>query len=224
MPGFSLWLVPPASSAIHTTLSTLIASALPAQFPADASPPRFVPHVTLTAAIEAAAFSHASAPEPQQKRDAQAWLDGLRLPAAADVRVRFAALDVGEQFVKKLTLRVRNEAEREGEGAGSGLRELARVARLRGVELKGRGKEESRERREVVERWLDEAYLPHCSLVYGSMPISDEKKAQLQAVVEKAGISVDGSGEMGGWEGGSVWLVPTFLPISEWQPWVKRDL
>ncbi|KAK7727056.1 hypothetical protein SLS57_003086 [Botryosphaeria dothidea] len=153
MPGFSLWLVPPESSRVYQALSALIATALPSQFPA-ASPPEFGPHVTLTSDVFSEAFSQ-SQDEEQQKRDAQAWLDGLALPTGRDVKVRFEALDVGER---------------------------------------------------------------------GTMPISEEKKAELQTLIEKAGISIDGSGELGGWEGGDVWLVPTFLEIPNWQPWVKRTL
>lgn len=56
------------------------------------------------------------------------------------------------------------------------------------------------------------------------MPISAEKKTELQSEVEQAGISIDGSGEMGGWQSGEIWLVPTFKSIPEWEPWVKKAL
>lgn len=143
--GFSLWLVPPESSRVYQALSALIATALPSQFPA-ASPPEFGPHVTLTSDVFSEAFSQ-SQDEEQQKRDAQAWLDGLALPTGRDGKVRFEALDVGERFVQKLTLRVRHD----------GVRELASVSRLHGVE---KGQNEA-----AVETWLNTVYKPHCSLV-----------------------------------------------------------
>lgn len=148
--GFSLWLVPPAASPARAALSTLIAESLPAQFPTEQPPPpRFVPHVTLTSDVQLEAFSTPSADEEQQKRDARAWLDALTaLPAGRDVRVRFEALDVGEKFVQKLTLRVSKEG---------GLRELARFSRLHGVERGANA--------DSVDAWLEDAYRPHCSLV-----------------------------------------------------------
>lgn len=144
--------MPPEHSPIHQALSTLIAQALPAHFPAvSPSPPNFVPHVTLTSDVPLQAFhsSNDSNDEAQQKRDAQVWLTKLLLdlPADDDVRVQFEALDVGDKFVQKLTLRVRNR----------GVRELARVCRLHGVE---RGEDGP-----AVEHWLKDGYRPHCSLV-----------------------------------------------------------
>ncbi|KAL0261038.1 hypothetical protein SLS55_004730 [Diplodia seriata] len=135
----------------RAVLSALIAESLPAQFPTEQPPPpRFVPHVTLTADVQLDAFTE-SADEEQQKRDARAWLDRMmahRLPG--DVRVRFEALDVGDKFVQKLTLRVSKDKQ-------GGLRELARVSRLYGVE--------GGKAADAVETWLDGVYRPHCSLV-----------------------------------------------------------
>lgn len=59
------------------------------------------------------------------------------------------------------------------------------------------------------------------------MPIPDEKKAELRRLIENAKVSVDGEGDPGavdGWEGGTVWLVPTFKKIPEWEPWVEKAL
>ncbi|KAF2145531.1 uncharacterized protein K452DRAFT_355968 [Aplosporella prunicola CBS 121167] len=205
MPGCSLWLVPPEGSAISTTLSTLISEILPKHFP-DASPPTFVPHVTLTSDIAPSVFSPAL-DESQQKSDAQAWIDQLpNIPKGGDVVVKFQALDVGEAFVKKLTLRVEK----------GGVKELAFRARMYGVEKGGAPHN--------AEEWVKNSYGPHNSLVYGDMPISDEKKSELQKLVEEAGISINGSGNLGGWKGGDVWLVPTFKNFADWQPWAKRAL
>lgn len=43
-------------------------------------------------------------------------------------------------------------------------------------------------------------------------------------MVKDAGVNLDGNGEMGGWTGGSVWLVPTYKPFEEWKPVAVRDL
>ncbi|KKY19019.1 hypothetical protein UCDDS831_g05651 [Diplodia seriata] len=104
----------------------------------------------MPADVQLDAFTE-SADEEQQKRDARAWLDRMmahRLPG--DVRVRFEALDVGDKFVQKLTLRVFKDKQ-------GGLRELARVSRLYGVE--------GGKAADAVETWLDGVYRPHCSLV-----------------------------------------------------------
>ncbi|KAK7511578.1 2',3'-cyclic-nucleotide 3'-phosphodiesterase [Phyllosticta citriasiana] len=210
MPGCSLWLVPPKDSPIYDKLATLICKTLPAQFP-EATPERlvaagFVPHVTLTSDVPLDLFTRAQdVDEARCKADAQAWLDSIRvsLPRGSEVDVRFRGLDVGNKFVQKLTLRV----ERQG------VRDLALWSRVLAVE-DGLNT--------PAQRWADEAYWPHCSLIYsGSIDISEEKKAQLQKLVEAAGISIDGSGDLGGWKGGTVWLVPTYKPIPEWTPWAE---
>jgi 2',3'-cyclic-nucleotide 3'-phosphodiesterase len=54
--------------------------------------------------------------------------------------------------------------------------------------------------------------------------ISDELKGQIEKTVTDAGISLSGEGELGGWEGGVVWLVPTTKPIEEWKPIAERRL
>jgi 2',3'-cyclic-nucleotide 3'-phosphodiesterase len=43
-------------------------------------------------------------------------------------------------------------------------------------------------------------------------------------MVVESGISLNGEGEMSGWTGGSLWLVPTFKPIEEWKPIAVRQL
>jgi len=42
--------------------------------------------------------------------------------------------------------------------------------------------------------------------------------------ISDAGVSLDGEGEMGGWEGGEVWLVATYKDIKDWEPVAKRKL
>jgi 2',3'-cyclic-nucleotide 3'-phosphodiesterase len=43
-------------------------------------------------------------------------------------------------------------------------------------------------------------------------------------MVLESGISLNAEGEMSGWTGGSLWLVPTFKPIEEWKPVAERKL
>ena len=37
-------------------------------------------------------------------------------------------------------------------------------------------------------------------------------------MVKEAGVNLNGEGELGGWTGGTVVLVPTYKPIAEWTP------
>lgn len=114
MPGSSLWLVPTPDSALHKALSTLITSSIPALYPI-ALPPRFSPHVTLTADTV------------NTSDDPQIWLDGLELPLE-DLHVRIKEPQVGEIFFRKLTLRCQKDdalkalagaGRRAGTGAGA---------------------------------------------------------------------------------------------------------
>ncbi|KAF2084479.1 2',3'-cyclic-nucleotide 3'-phosphodiesterase, partial [Saccharata proteae CBS 121410] len=201
--GCSLWLVPPKSSTLYSVLSDIITTTLPEQFPND-SIPTFVPHVTLTSNINPSLFTD-SIDEEEQQKGAEAWLKKLDLPTAKQVEVTFQGLDVGQVFFKKLTLRVNK----------SGLAKLALVSRKDGVE--GGNEEPARD-------WLESSYGPHCSLMYGDMDIAESKKAQIESSLENAGIDIAGNGSNGGWQGGVVWLVPTFKKIEEWQPWAERAL
>ncbi|KAK5171570.1 hypothetical protein LTR04_001594 [Oleoguttula sp. CCFEE 6159] len=201
MPGSSLWLVPPPSSPIYKALQTLIDSTIPSRFP-DLQPPHFVPHVTLTSDI------------PADLADPQALLGSIDLPSAGDVVVRFEALDVGEAFVKKLTLRVAND------DGGAGVVELATRCRSKGVEGGDTKK---------AEEWARKKFMPHCSLLYsGTDPTKvEEKREQLLQDIREAGIAVGSKNDkdsMNGWTGGSVWFVPTHKSIEEWSPVAKRLL
>lgn len=144
MPGSSLWLLPPSTSPLHTPLTTLITSTLPSLLPSEStsttlSPSFFAPHLTLTSNIPPTIYSPpASSP--------QAWLDSLPLPSASSVRVRFTALRTHDVFFRRCFLEV---------APGNGVEELARVARLWGVEG-GDG--------EKVEGWL-RGFGPHVSLM-----------------------------------------------------------
>lgn len=55
--------------------------------------------------------------------------------------------------------------------------------------------------------------------------VSEEKKAEIERLVEAEGVDVlDGEGEMGGWTGGTVVLVDTSTPVEEWGILARRDI
>lgn len=144
MPGSSLWLLPPPSSPLHKTLTTLITTTLPSLLPSEStsttlSPSFFAPHLTLTSNISPSIYSPPST-------SPQAWLDSLPLPSASSVRVRFTDICTHDVFFRRCFLEV---------AKGNGVEELAAVARLWGVEG-GDG--------ERVEGWLG-GFGPHVSLM-----------------------------------------------------------
>ncbi|KAK1836781.1 putative cyclic phosphodiesterase [Podospora conica] len=195
MPGSSLWLLPPPTSPLHRTLTTLITTTLPTLLPLEStsatlSPSFFAPHLTLTSNIPPSVYT--SSP--------QAWLDSLPLPS---VRIRLTDLCTHDVFFRRCFLQVARER---------GVEELAAVARKWGVE----GGDEER-----VRGWL-EGYGPHVSLMYGSVPMDEERMGVVRKAVEEAGVALGEEGS--GWEGGVVWLVPTDRPIGEWKPIAVREL
>lgn len=55
--------------------------------------------------------------------------------------------------------------------------------------------------------------------------VSEEKKAEIERLVEAEGVDVlDGEGEMGGWTGGAVVLVDTSTPVDKWEILARRDI
>lgn len=137
MPGSSLWLLPPSTSPLHKTLTTLITHTLPSLLPSES--PSFAPHLTLTSNIPPSVYSPPTS-------SPQAWLNSLPLPSASSVRVRFTALRTHDVFFRRCFLEV---------AKGNGVEELARVARLWGVEGGDADK---------VEGWL-RGFGPHVSLM-----------------------------------------------------------
>lgn len=148
MPGASLWLVPPPTSPLHASLSTLITTRVPAIYHAPDSssssapppPPTFPPHITLTSGV-----SVPSLPDGEQE---QQWLDNLALPPDIDdgLILELKGVEAGEIFFRKLTLRV------EKNGA---LRDLALACRVEGT---GCTAEEAR-------GWVEGEFAPHLSLL-----------------------------------------------------------
>lgn len=145
MPGSSLWLVPLPSSPLHKHLATLITSSIPALYPHTTPPLHFSPHITLTADTVPASTSISSEPGAQL----QQWLDDLDLPASVNtLHVKIKEPQVGEAFFRKLTLRCEKSAE---------LMALAAACRAASA---GQQAEE-----EEVQRWVQETYAPHASLM-----------------------------------------------------------
>lgn len=135
MPGSSLWLLPPEDSEVFKAIHDLIANQIPAIYP-KASPPHFVPHVTLTSDILA---EHS---EPQR------WLDGIDLPdSVGKLKVAIGEVKAGGIFTQKLTMRCEKNDE---------ICDLAMYCRAAGVE--GAGMEGAR-------KWVEGSYGPHCSLM-----------------------------------------------------------
>lgn len=141
MPGSSLWLLPPPTHPLYSKLQTLISSTIPTLLfppPSSTTPPSFSPHVTLTSEINPSIYGD----NPQQ------WLDSLSWPKANGVGIKFEGVRTEDVFFRRCYLKVRKE---------DGIKELAALARGEGV-LVGKGKE-------AVREWVDESYMPHCSLM-----------------------------------------------------------
>jgi 2',3'-cyclic-nucleotide 3'-phosphodiesterase len=160
------------------------------------SPHRFIPHVTLTSDISPSIYSS----------DPKAWLDSLELPSGSHVHVKFETLASEDVLYRKLYIKCEKLDE---------LKKLAMVCR-RKVE----GYEEER----TASRWGDREYNPHLSLLYHDCPQLDaEGLRQTEAFVQKAGVTF-GEGDLGGWFGGRVVLVPTHKPVDQWVPLVERSV
>ncbi|GAB7350839.1 hypothetical protein MBLNU459_g1371t1 [Dothideomycetes sp. NU459] len=211
MPGASLWLVPPRSSPFCQLLQTLISTAVPPHF-AGAATHDFVPHVTLTSGIERAAYGS----------DAQAWLAGLGLPDKDEPTVALESLEAGAQFVKKLTL---------GAAKTASLVRLAAACRG-GAVLRGGGDDDDDDgaaaaaAAAAARSWAEEDYLPHLSLMYADLPVSDvqERLSLLEDQIRKAARSLEAGDGGEVCQGGSIVLVDTSKPIAEWVPIAERHL
>ncbi|KAF1956082.1 2',3'-cyclic-nucleotide 3'-phosphodiesteras-like protein [Byssothecium circinans] len=161
------------------------------------SPHLFIPHITLTSDIKLSACL----------LDPQAWLNGIQFPEAADVEVRLKGVASEDVFVRKLYIVV----EKEG-----GIGEMAMRARR---EVEGFG-EEGR-----AERWVEEDFGPHLSLLYHDIPrVEGEELKLVGRWVEDVAEKMEQEGGFWGWKGGRVVLVPTDREIKDWVPIAQRDL
>lgn len=138
MTGSSLWLVPPEDSELYKAIHGLILSQVPAVYSTSA-PTQFTPHVTLTADT----VTHDSRPSQSQE-----WLHGIELPDVTQLHVAIGAVDVGDVFFRKITMRCEKTTQ---------LCDLAAHCRAAGVRDAG-GMDGARE-------WVGGEYRPHCSLM-----------------------------------------------------------
>lgn len=137
MPGSSLWLVPPDDSELYKAIHDLIINHIPPIYPGT-TVPHFTPHITLTSNIDLSLG---------EQSDAQNWLDKIHLPDTTHLKVAIKQAEVGSPFFKKITMRCEKMPE---------LCELAAACRIAGV--KGTDAQKAHV-------WVEEQYLPHCSLM-----------------------------------------------------------
>ena len=135
MPGSSLWLVPPVDSDLYKAVHCLILKLVPSVYPI-AIPPRFTPHVTLTADTV-----------PSDISNPQKWLEGLELPELDSFKVAIQKAQVGSVFFQKLTMRCEKTPE---------LCQLAGHCRAAGLQ-----QTDAKEARD----WIEGNYGPHMSLM-----------------------------------------------------------
>ncbi|KAF1911704.1 2',3'-cyclic-nucleotide 3'-phosphodiesterase [Ampelomyces quisqualis] len=161
------------------------------------SPHIFIPHVTLTSEISPSTYS----------ADPQKWLDSLQLPQPSSLQVRFEKLASEDVFVRKLYIKCSKT---------DGLLSLAATCRL---QVDGFGEEEK------ATNWATEKYNPHLSMLYHDCPVIDaEGLDRVEELVRKPGVILGESGELAGWIGGRVILVPTDKPIDQWSPVADREI
>ncbi|KAK7717800.1 hypothetical protein SLS63_010655 [Diaporthe eres] len=201
MAGSSLWLTPPPTHPLHAVITKLIETTLPAHFPDESPrPPTFAPHLTLTSGIDPGVYGD----QPQK------WLDSIPFPTASNVAIRFERVKTQDFYYRRCYLKC------EFDGA----KDVAAIARARGVE----GEDEVGPK---TQAWLSEwkeAFGPHVSLI-GDVAIDEAKLEEVEDAVEESGVKLgETSHEMGGWQGGTVWLVPTERGIENWKPIATRTL
>ncbi len=131
----SLWLIPPKDSALTKVIHNLINQTLPSSLFPEASLPNFAPHITLTADTVPADLSN-----PQE------WLQQLSLSHISGLKIAIGELHVGDIFFQKMIQLC---------GKSEALRALAGTCRRAGT-----GEEEAE-----VEKWIEENYRPHLSLM-----------------------------------------------------------
>ncbi|KAH7114446.1 2',3'-cyclic-nucleotide 3'-phosphodiesterase [Dendryphion nanum] len=160
------------------------------------SPHLFLPHVTLTTDIDPSIYGTKS----------QNWLDSIELPKATEVQVKFDHLNSEDVFFRKLYVKVVRE----------GVATLGEMARKHVDGFSGE---------DVARKWVDGEYVPHLSLLYHDCAkLEDEELEEINKLAIEHGLSLEGEGDFGSWQGGRVVLVPTDRPIKEWEPIAERLL
>jgi len=198
-----LWLIAPSDDhPFNKSLKELIGTTLPSDFPS-APKNNFIPHVTVTSDIDPAK-TYGSSP--------QEWLDNLSLPAEFkkeknEVVIELEELESGEPFFKKVTLRARKDAN---------LLKLASKCREQGVLV---SESDSK-------AWAEDEYLPHLSLFYGDISMSDVKKRismiELQLGFEFGSLFDCCGGTLA--MGAKLALVDTSKEIKDWTVIAERHL
>jgi 2',3'-cyclic-nucleotide 3'-phosphodiesterase len=69
--------------------------------------------------------------------------------------------------------------------------------------------------------WLVNITRPDMWVPSSDLEVSEEDRLAIEKLVVDA---LSGDLERGGWVGGSIWLVPTYKPIDEWQPIAVKHL
>jgi hypothetical protein len=62
------------------------------------------------------------------------------------------------------------------------------------------------------------------SITSSECTVSAEQLGETEKMAQEAGINLDGEGELRGWVGGTLVLVPTYKEIEEWSPIAQREL
>ncbi|EMC99769.1 hypothetical protein BAUCODRAFT_43864, partial [Baudoinia panamericana UAMH 10762] len=168
MPGYSLWLVPHASSPFTKTAQELISETVPRIFVSDDSQiNHFPPHVTVTSDIDATKVFGDKSP--------QAWLDSLQLPDFKaehnEVVIELEELHAEEPFFRKCNIATK---------ANANLTKLATVCRKDAV----LGGDEAK-----AQAWARSEYRPHFSLFYGDIP-TQQVKSKLPLIEIKLGFAI----------------------------------
>jgi 2',3'-cyclic-nucleotide 3'-phosphodiesterase len=157
----------------------------------------FLPHITLTSEI----------PPSKHSSDPQAWLNSLSFPSKDEVQVKFAKVASEDVFFRKLYIQC---------AKSDGLKKLASACRS---EVEGFGEDAK------ATEWSNDQYNPHLSLMYHDCQQVDAKGiSEAEALAREAGVDYKGEGELGGWTGGRVVLVPTDKSIDQWAPIATRML
>lgn len=205
MGGSSLWLIPASDdNPFNKCLQDLIGSTLPSNF-TDAPKIPFTPHVTLTSDIDPSKTYTQSSPK--------SWLDNLSLPGEFqkeknEVVIELEALEADSAFFKKVTLRAAKPANLLH--LASTLREQA-IPELSGPDAKA---------------WAETAFLPHLSLFYGDVPVSEVKKKipliELQLGFELGSLFDCCGGTLA--MGARLVLVETSRDIKDWTVIAERQL
>ncbi|KAJ9663167.1 hypothetical protein H2198_000928 [Neophaeococcomyces mojaviensis] len=201
----SLWLITPKDDhEFNKSLKELINSTLPSDF-ARFKCPSFIPHVTITSDIEPSK-TYGQASSPQQ------WLDNLALPADfkkefKEATVELEAVEAGEPFFKKVTLRAKKDEN---------LVRLAAKCREAGVLVS----------EQEAQKWAETEYAPHLSLVYADVP-KDEAQKKVPLIELQLGWEFGSLFDCCGGTlcmGAKLVLVDTSKPIEEWVPIAEREL